>query len=210
MRTAAAAALVAMPPACVTHSGEEPSPVEDAGDVEYADLDFTLKDMHGEDVNLSGFKGRPILVNFWATWCAPCKVEIPALVELQDKYRGQGLVVLGISVDDAPEELRPFAEQFEMNYPVLVGLGRDDVMDAYMAGLTVPESWFIRRDGSVQLKYVGTNSHQWFEKQIQALLAGPPVGRGGGVRPRRRLTARHFQSVHPGRRSRIRRWRSVC
>jgi len=179
MRAAAAAVLVAMWPACVMQPDEEPAPAEGTPGVEHANLDFTLKDMHGEDVNLADFEGRPILINFWATWCGPCKVEIPALVELQDKYRDQGLVVLGISVDDAPEDLRPFAEQFKMNYPVLVGLGRDDFMDAYMAGLILPESWFIRRDGSVQLKYVGTNTHEWFEQQIQNLLAEPPAADAG-------------------------------
>jgi cytochrome c biogenesis protein CcmG/thiol:disulfide interchange protein DsbE len=175
-RAGAVAVLVALWPACVMQPHEEPVASSDGPDVEYADLDFTMKDMHGEDVRLADFKGRPLLINFWATWCAPCKHEIPGFVELVDKYRAEQLTVLGISVDDSPEDLRPFAEDFKINYPVLVGLGRQDVMDAYMAGLVMPETWFIRPDGSVYLKYQGTNTKAWFEEQIQALL--PPAAPG--------------------------------
>jgi thiol-disulfide isomerase/thioredoxin len=148
-----------------------------------ANLDFTLKDMNGADVYLADFNGRPIIVNFWATWCAPCKHEIPSFVELVDKYREQQLTVLGISVDDRPEDLLPFAEEFKMNYPVLVGLGRDDLLEAYAAGWFVPMSWFIRPDGSVYMKYPGTNTKEWFEEQVLALLdpsAPPPPSTSGG------------------------------
>jgi thiol-disulfide isomerase/thioredoxin len=98
-----------------------------------APLDFTLKDMNGVDVKLAAFKGKPIVLNFWATWCGPCRAEIPSLVELQKQYgdEGQDVVILGISVDDPVEKLKPYASQMKMNYPVLVGNGRDDVQDAF-------------------------------------------------------------------------------
>src|SRR5262245_59863029 len=68
-----------------------------------ANLDFTLKDMNGADVRLADLRGRPIVLNFWATWCGPCKAEIPALVALAEQYKSRNLTVLGVSVDDAPE-----------------------------------------------------------------------------------------------------------
>ena len=83
--------------------------------VKPANLNFTLKDMSGKDVNLAAFKGKVILLDFWATWCGPCKLEIPGFVDLQSKYRDRGLVVLGLSVDDPIDKLKPFADQFKMN-----------------------------------------------------------------------------------------------
>jgi thiol-disulfide isomerase/thioredoxin len=79
-----------------------------------APLQFTLKDMHGVDVNLSSFKGKVLLINFWATWCGPCRVEIPYLIELQQEY-GDKLVVLGVSVDDTAEKLKPYANEMKIN-----------------------------------------------------------------------------------------------
>jgi thiol-disulfide isomerase/thioredoxin len=173
-RAAAAAVLVAMWPACATHPDDPDAtagPVD--GDLEYADLDFTLKNLQGEDVSLADYLGRPIIINFWATWCAPCKHEIPTFISLVEKYREDGFVVVGISTDDAIEDLEPFVREFGINYPVLLGLGRDDVLDAYAAGYFVPTSWFIRRDGSVALKWPGTQTPEWFEEQVAALLAEP-------------------------------------
>jgi cytochrome c biogenesis protein CcmG/thiol:disulfide interchange protein DsbE len=137
---------------------------------EVAKLDYTLKDMHGKAVRLAEFKGRPLVVNFWATWCTPCKHEIPSFVALVDKYRDQNLTVLGISTDDSPEDLRTFAAEFKINYPVLVGLGMDELIEAYEAEMMIPVTWFIRRDGTVALKHAGTQTREWFERQITALF----------------------------------------
>ena len=137
---------------------------------EVARLDFTLKDMNGREVRLSDFKVRPLVINFWATWCAPCKHEIPSFVELVEKYKDQKFTILGISTDDPPEDLLPFAAEFKMNYPVLVGLGQDALIDAYSAGFVLPTSWFIRPDGSVYLKHEGSGTREWFEDQIKAIL----------------------------------------
>jgi peroxiredoxin len=137
---------------------------------EFAKLDYTLKDMNGKEVRLADFKGRPLVINFWATYCAPCKHEIPSFVALVDKYKDQNLTVLGISTDDAPEDLRAFAAEYKMNYPVLVGLGMDELIEAYEAEMLIPVTWFIRRDGTVALKHNGTQTAEWFERQITALF----------------------------------------
>ena len=96
-----------------------------------ANLSFMMKDLSGKSVKLSDFKGKVILLDFWATWCVPCKFEIPAFVELQEKYAKDGLQVVGISIDDTAAELKPYVEKMKMNYPVLQGLGHDDVQDAF-------------------------------------------------------------------------------
>ena len=166
----AAAAAIATFPSCAS-SEVEPGP---AGDL--ANLDFTLKDMHGNDVNLASFRGRPIILNFWATWCGPCKAEIPALIELVHQYKAQQLTVLGVSVDDSPEDLRQFAADFKMNYPVLVGLGQDTFQEKYDAVISIPVTWFIRPDGSVLKKHQGPASKSWLESQVKAMIgAAVPV-----------------------------------
>jgi thiol-disulfide isomerase/thioredoxin len=148
------------------HPGE-PEDLEAKG--KPARLDFTLKDMNGVDVNLESFKGKVILLNFWATWCGPCRAEIPALVELQTKYKDD-LVVLGLSVDDTAEKLLPYAAEFKMNYPVLVGNGREDVQDAFGPLYGIPVSVIIGRDGVIAKKHSGIASKEQFEREIKTLL----------------------------------------
>ena len=87
--------------------------------------------MQGKNVRLSDYKGKVILLDFWATWCGPCKIEIPWFIEFQKKYGPQGLQVIGVSVDDTAEKLRPYVKELKMNYPVLQGLDHDDIQDAY-------------------------------------------------------------------------------
>ncbi len=141
----------------------EPEPDE-------ANLDFTIKDMNGESVEFADYKGSVILLDFWATWCGPCKIEIPGFVELQDRYRDEGLVVLGFSVDDTTEKLKPFADEYKMNYPVLVGLGREDVQEAFGPIYGIPTTVLITREGQICKKHVGMSSQEEFEKEIKALL----------------------------------------
>ena len=84
-------------------------------------LDYVAQGHGRRDVRLADFKGRPLLINFWATWCPPCKAEIPWFVEFAEKYKDKNLAVLGISVDDSPEDIRKFAAEHKVNYPMLVG-----------------------------------------------------------------------------------------
>lgn len=135
-----------------------------------ANLDFTLKDMNGAPVRLADFKGQVILLNYWATWCAPCKVEIPVFIDLYSQYKDQGLVILGVSVDDDPETLREYARDAKMNYPVLVGRGQEDVLEAAGPVWGYPTSFFIGRDGSVCGKHMGLGTKDDFEKAIKPLL----------------------------------------
>ncbi|PYQ85391.1 MAG: hypothetical protein DMG03_09070, partial [Acidobacteria bacterium] len=87
-----------------------------------ANLNFTLKDIENKDVKLAAFKGKVILLDFWATWCGPCKIEIPWFIEFQNKYGKAGLQVVGVSIDDTLDKLKPYVAQAKMNYTVLQGL----------------------------------------------------------------------------------------
>jgi cytochrome c biogenesis protein CcmG/thiol:disulfide interchange protein DsbE len=135
-----------------------------------ANLDFTVTDMHGKPVTLSDYKGKVILLDFWATWCGPCRIEIPHFVELQKQYGPKGLVVLGFSVDDTVERLQPFASEFDMNYPVLVGLGRDDIREALGPIWAMPTTLLISRDGRICRRNTGIQGREKYERDIQALL----------------------------------------
>ena len=84
-----------------------------------ANFDFVLKDQHNVPVKMADYKGKVVIVNFWATWCGPCKVEIPDFVSLYAEYKDKGLVIVGISINDSAEELKSFMAEYKMNYPVL-------------------------------------------------------------------------------------------
>lgn len=135
-----------------------------------ANLDFVVKDMNGADVKLADYKGKVILLNFWATWCGPCKIEIPAFVELQEKYGEQGVQFLGFSVDDPVDKLKPFVEEYRINYPVLVGEGREDVQDAFGPIWGIPVTIMIGRDGSICKRHMGLATKEQFEHELQSLL----------------------------------------
>jgi thiol-disulfide isomerase/thioredoxin len=120
-------------------------------------------------VKLDAFKGKVVVVNFWATWCGPCKAEIPDLVALQTQYKDD-LVVLGISVDDKAEDMKPYAAEYKINYPLLVGNGRQDVQDAFGPLYGVPVSVIVGRDGKIAKKHSGIASREQFEAEIQSLL----------------------------------------
>jgi len=136
-----------------------------------ANLNFTLKDMSNRNVRLSDFKGKVILLDFWATWCIPCKAEIPWFVEFQQKYGASGLQVVGISVDDTLPKLKPYVAQYKMNYPVLQGLMHDDVQDAYGPLWGIPVTAVISRDAKICAKHTGIGTKQAFENEIRLLLA---------------------------------------
>jgi len=120
---------------------------------------FTLEDISGKSLSLSDVKGKVVLVDFWATWCGPCRMSIPELVDLQEKYRGKGLVVVGISVDDekvSKGELVAFKEKMRINYPIL--RANDKVYVDYFgraSGFSIPTLFVIDREGKVRNRLVG-------------------------------------------------------
>ena len=134
-----------------------------------ANMDFTMKDLDGKQVSLSSYKGKVVLLNFWATWCGPCKAEIPGFVEIQEKYKDK-LVIVGFSVDDTAEKAREYATQYKMNYPILLGEGREDVQDAYGPIWGIPASFIISKDGKVCRKHLGIAPKAVFEKEVVALM----------------------------------------
>lgn len=133
-----------------------------------ANLDLTLQDMNGNAVRLADYKGQVIVLNVWATWCGPCQVEIPELVEAYTKYRDQGVVVLGVSLDDTAEMLREYAPTKAMNYPLL--LWHDDFDEAYGPIFGVPITFFIGRDATISRRHFGPVSKEQLEREIKALL----------------------------------------
>lgn len=135
-----------------------------------ANLNFTVKGVDGASVNLSSFKGKVVLLDFWATWCAPCQVEIPWFVEFQAKYKDRGFAVVGVSVDDTPAQLKPFVTKFKMNYPVLVGLGEDALQEAYGPLWGLPTTYLIDREGRLCRKHMGLVKKDALEQEILGLL----------------------------------------
>jgi thiol-disulfide isomerase/thioredoxin len=134
--------------------------------------DFSLKvvDGQGKAMRLSSLQGKAVLLNFWATWCGPCKIEMPWLAELQKKYGPQGLQVVGVTMDDASEkEIASFASKMGVNYPLLQGT--ESVADLYGGLEGLPVSFFIDRSGKVSDKIVGLVSESVIEDAIKKSLA---------------------------------------
>jgi peroxiredoxin len=134
-----------------------------------ANLTFTLKDINGKNVSLSSYKGKVILLDFWATWCPPCRKEIPGFIDLYKSYASRGLIVLGVSMDEEISDIKKFARQLGMNYPVLLGAGREDLEKAF-GPLPLPTAFVIGRDGRICAKHNGFAPKEQFEREIQPLL----------------------------------------
>jgi thiol-disulfide isomerase/thioredoxin len=130
--------------------------------------EFSLPTLTGEELELAAYKGKVVLLDFWATWCDPCREQIPSLVELQNKYRGQGLQVLGISMDDEPGPVRDFYQQFKLNYPVVMGNAKTGELYGGILGL--PIAFLIGRDGRIYKKHIGATDTAVFEREIASLL----------------------------------------
>jgi len=137
--------------------------------------DFDLASLDGKRVKLSDFRGKVVLLNFWATWCTPCKEEMPWFVDLQKKYSNDGLVVVGVAMDDSEtSKIAQFAGEMGVNYPVL--LGTDQVSEDYGNVQYLPTSFYIDRDGKFVEKGVGLLGRQEVENNIQKALASRVVG----------------------------------
>ena len=137
--------------------------------------DFTLKTLDGKSLKLSDLRGKAVLLNFWATWCAPCKIETPWIVDLQNQYAAQGLQVVGVSMDDESdtEGIKKFAQEMHMNYPIL--RGSEDVASAYGGMEFLPTTFFVGRDGNVTGRILGLKGRSDLEDNVKKALATAPV-----------------------------------
>lgn len=131
--------------------------------------DFTLQDLDGKPVKLSDFRGKAVLLNFWATFCGPCKVEMPWLVELQKQYGPQGLEIVGVALDDSGKDtIQKYAKDMGVNYTILQG--QDSVGDAYGA-VGLPATFYIDRNGKIVDSALGLVSRGEIEDDIKKALA---------------------------------------
>jgi thiol-disulfide isomerase/thioredoxin len=131
--------------------------------------DFTLYDLQGQQVSFSDFQGQVIMVNFWAPWCGPCRMETPDLIDLHEQYKQDGLRILGVAVAFRGEEsVRDFAENAGVSYPIL--LGNNDLVKNYGGFRGIPATFLFARDGKLYRKYIGARPRDIFEKDILELL----------------------------------------
>jgi peroxiredoxin len=130
---------------------------------------FTLKDSQGTSFNLADYKGKVVLLNFWATWCGPCKLEIPWFVEFEKNYRDKGFAVLGISMDEEGwEVVKPYLDRSKVNYRIAIG---NDMMAQQYGGVeSLPTSFLIDRNGKIAAVHVGLVSKGDYQKDIEHLL----------------------------------------
>ncbi len=130
---------------------------------------FSLKDAHGRAVKLSDYKGKVVLLNFWATWCGPCKIEIPWFIDFEQKFKDRGFAVLGISMDeDGWDAVKPYIEKQKVNYRVVVG--SDEVADLYGGVSSLPTSFVLDRQGKIAGVHVGLVSRNVYQNEIEQLL----------------------------------------
>jgi peroxiredoxin len=137
--------------------------------------DFTLKSLDGKDVRLSDYKGKAVLLNFWATYCQPCKIEMPWFAELNKQYAPQGLEVVGVAMDDVgPDTIKQFATDLGVNYPILIG--KESVADLYGGMQFLPTTFYIDRQGKIVDRVFGLVSHSQIEDDIKKSLGGAASG----------------------------------
>jgi len=144
--------------------------------------DFTLNDAKGGRLRLADYKGKVVLLNFWATWCGPCKVEIPWFIEFQKTYRAQGFTVLGISMDeDGWKVINPYVAAEQINYPIV--LGNEKVNVAYGGIEALPTTFVIGKDGNVAYLHQGLVSKGDYQKEILQLLKASANGQAAPAVP---------------------------
>src|SRR5579863_8547476 len=141
-------------------------------DAKVANLNLKFKDLQGKSISLSEYQGKVILLDFWATWCPPCRKEIPRFIELYNTYKSRGLVVVGVSMDDTDDlaDVKRYAAEIKVNYPVLLGFGREDDLKPAFGELPLPTSFIIARDGRICARHDGLTAKAQVETEITALL----------------------------------------
>ena len=131
--------------------------------------DFTVTALDGKEIRLSALKGKVVMLDFWATWCPPCKAEIPHFIELQNAYGPKGLEIIGLSVDqEGPEVVRAFVREHGVNYAM--AMAGQDLVQRYGGIRGIPTTFLVDKEGRVAKKLVGYQDKQVFESQIRVLL----------------------------------------
>jgi peroxiredoxin len=142
--------------------------------------DFTLKDADGKSVKLSDYKGKVVLLNFWATWCGPCKIEIPWFMDFEQTYKDKNFAVLGVSLDeDGWDAVKPYIALKKINYRVMIGT--EQLAQLYGDVDSLPTTFMIDREGRVAAVHVGLVSKSDYTHDILNLLENPKSDRGGIV-----------------------------
>ena len=144
--------------------------------------DFALKDADGRTVRLSDYRGKVVMLNFWATWCGPCKIEIPWFMDFQRRNKDRGFNIIGVSMDDDGwDAVKPFVNQLGVNYRIV--LGNDQVAQAYGGVDALPTTFLIDREGNIATVQVGLAAKSDFEDGIEQLLQGDSGGSKHAVLP---------------------------
>ena len=177
---AAALALACLVPGCSTESvSVKAASLKPDGQRRPAP-DFALKDADGKTVHLSDYKGKVVLLDFWATWCGPCKIEIPWFIDLQRQNKDRGFEVLGVSMDDEGwETVKPFTSHMGVNYRVVIG--NDATAQMYGGVEALPTTFLIDRDGKIAAVHVGLASRKDFVDGVAQLLDTAAPAKGGSV-----------------------------
>jgi len=131
---------------------------------------FELQSINGNTVKLSDYKGKVVLIDFWATWCPPCRKSIPDLISLKNKYKDKGFEVIGISLDqqNTIKDVAPFAKDYQINYPVV--FADQNVWEAYGQIQSIPTSFLINKKGEIAAKHIGYVEISQYQKEIEELL----------------------------------------
>ena len=136
--------------------------------------EFELKDADGKTVRLSDYKGKVVLLDFWATWCGPCKIEIPWFIEFERTYKDKGFAVIGVAMDDEGwTVVKPFISELAINYRILKG--NDATGDLYGGIEALPTTFLIGRDGKIAASHVGLTGKDEFEDGIKKLMGAPGI-----------------------------------
>ncbi len=155
-------------PAGKKTAGEKAAPVVSAN---YGKYDFSLTTMEGKEIRLSDFAGKVVLVNLWAPWCGPCKIEMPGFAKLHEKYKDQGFEIISVAVQTNETAVRDYLQKFDMNWPV--GM-KDDVAKQY-ATYGLPDNYLFLPDGMMTRHFIGFTKEEVLEPLIQAGIKRIPA-----------------------------------
>jgi peroxiredoxin len=197
IRTFLAAGTIAAVALLASCSKTSTAHASETADAQHADRkpapDFTLQDANGTPIKLSDYHGKAVLLNFWATWCGPCGLEIPWFTEFQQQYKSKGLEIVGVSMDEEGwKAIKPYIAEHKINYRIL--LGNDSVSQLYGGVDSLPTTFIIGRDGKVSYVHVGLAGKNQYQKEIENVLGNasthdtqstslrmPAAGRGAGA-----------------------------